>query len=201
MCDVFDSRGYFRTGDIGRREGDKFFILGRKSTDAIRFSRFRLYAPEIEDALLRHPSILSAIVVGVADDEVGQRVATVIVPQSQPQPAAHLPHVSHGSQEDLHAKESQLDLASLRKWLALKQNLPVYKLPTLLRTIQAGEPLPQTHTGKLSKVKVRDTLFSRLEKEGGRVEVWDLNRIDEGVPTRPWDWDGIQAAAGMAAAY
>lgn len=31
---VFDERGYFKTGDIGRREGDYWFILGRASMDS-----------------------------------------------------------------------------------------------------------------------------------------------------------------------
>ena len=60
--------GWFRTGDVATRSADGYVsILGRRATDLIKSGGFKIGAGEIEDALLGHPGVAEAAVVGVPD--------------------------------------------------------------------------------------------------------------------------------------
>lgn len=73
-----DKEGYFRTGDIARREGKYYYIIGRASLDIIKSGGYKISALDTERELLGLPYIAEAMVVGVADEEFGQRVAALI---------------------------------------------------------------------------------------------------------------------------
>ncbi|OIV37682.1 acyl-CoA synthetase [Mangrovactinospora gilvigrisea] len=73
--------GWFRTGDVAVIGADGFHrIVGRASTDLIKSGGFRIGAGEIEDALRGHAGVADAAVVGVPDDDLGQRVVAYVVP-------------------------------------------------------------------------------------------------------------------------
>ena len=76
--EAHDSDGYFKTGDIGRRSGRFYFILGRASLDIIKSGGYKISALDIERDILSLPYIHEVMVVGVADEEYGQRVAAAI---------------------------------------------------------------------------------------------------------------------------
>jgi acyl-CoA synthetase (AMP-forming)/AMP-acid ligase II len=44
-ADAFDENGYYKTGDIGRREGEYYFIMGRASVDSKSISLHDLSSP------------------------------------------------------------------------------------------------------------------------------------------------------------
>lgn len=72
--------GWFITGDVARRDEDGYIsIVGRKSVDIIKSGGYKISAREIEDVLRSHPSISEIAVVGVPDDEWGERIAAAIV--------------------------------------------------------------------------------------------------------------------------
>ncbi len=72
---------FFRTGDVGRRDKDGYiYIVGRRSVDIIKSGGFKISAREIEGVLRRHPDIDDVGVVGLPDEEWGQRIAAAIVP-------------------------------------------------------------------------------------------------------------------------
>jgi acyl-CoA synthetase (AMP-forming)/AMP-acid ligase II len=72
--------GWFITGDVARRDDDGYIsIVGRKSVDIIKSGGYKISAREIEDVLRSHPSISEIAVVGVPDDEWGERIAAAIV--------------------------------------------------------------------------------------------------------------------------
>ena len=72
--------GWFQTGDLATRAVDGYIrIVGRRATDLIKSAGFKIGAGEIEAALLEHPAVLEAAVVGVADDDLGERIAAWIV--------------------------------------------------------------------------------------------------------------------------
>jgi fatty acid CoA ligase FadD36 len=72
--------GWFRTGDIATIDGDGVHrIVGRASSDLIKSGGYRIGAGEIEDALLAHPAVREAAVVGVPDDDLGQRIVAYVV--------------------------------------------------------------------------------------------------------------------------
>ena len=118
--------GWFRTGDIAVVEDGAYRILGRSSVDIIKTGGYKVSALEIEDVLRTHPDIQDCAVVGVPDDEWGERVALCAV------------------------AEPTLELAALRIWG--KQHLASYKVPTLLCI--RGE-LPRNAMGKVQKHLVR----------------------------------------------
>jgi fatty acid CoA ligase FadD36/malonyl-CoA/methylmalonyl-CoA synthetase len=67
--------GWFRTGDLGRYDATTGLrLLGRIATDLIKTGGFKVGAGEVEDALLTHPAVGEAAVVGVPDDDLGERI-------------------------------------------------------------------------------------------------------------------------------
>ncbi|MEV0059435.1 acyl-CoA synthetase [Nocardia sp. NPDC050718] len=72
--------GWFRTGDVAVIDPDGFHrIVGRESIDLIKSGGYRIGAGEIETALLGHPAVAEVAVVGLPDDDLGQRVVAFVV--------------------------------------------------------------------------------------------------------------------------
>ena len=87
--------GWFRTGDIGRWTASRALALvGRKSTDLIKSGGFKIGAGEIENALLEHPAVTEAAVLGVPDDDLGERVVAFVVASDRTDADALVDHVA-----------------------------------------------------------------------------------------------------------
>ncbi|MFF7730723.1 acyl-CoA synthetase [Streptomyces sp. NPDC008001] len=72
--------GWFRTGDIAAVDEDGTHrIVGRASTDLIKSGGYRVGAGEVENALLDHPAVREAAVVGVPHDDLGQEIVAYVV--------------------------------------------------------------------------------------------------------------------------
>ena len=72
--------GWFRTGDLGRYdEAHGLRLLGRLATDLIKTGGYKVGAGEVEDALLGHPAVLEAAVIGTPDDDLGERIVAFVV--------------------------------------------------------------------------------------------------------------------------
>jgi fatty acid CoA ligase FadD36 len=72
--------GWFRTGDAAVIEQDGAHrIVGRLSTDLIKSGGYRIGAGEVEHALLAHPAVREAAVVGVAHRDLGQEIVAYVV--------------------------------------------------------------------------------------------------------------------------
>ncbi len=79
-AESFTDDGWFRTGDIAVRDADDFHrIVGRESTDLIKSGGYRIGSGEIEASLLDHPAVVEAAVVGVPNDDLGQRIVAFVV--------------------------------------------------------------------------------------------------------------------------
>ncbi|MER6778616.1 MULTISPECIES: AMP-binding protein [unclassified Streptomyces] len=78
---AYTEDGWFRTGDIAAvDEVDGVHrIVGRASIDMIKTGGYRVGAGEIENALLDHPGVSEAAVVGVPDADLGQRIVAFVV--------------------------------------------------------------------------------------------------------------------------
>jgi acyl-CoA synthetase (AMP-forming)/AMP-acid ligase II len=76
-----DERGYFHTRDQGRVDADGYVYIDGRADDTIIRGAENIAPAEIEDVLLRHPDVLDAVVVGVPDEEWGQRIEAVVVPR------------------------------------------------------------------------------------------------------------------------
>jgi fatty acid CoA ligase FadD36 len=84
-ADVFDAGGWYRTGDVAVIDGSGMHrIVGRESVDLIKSGGYRVGAGEIETALLGHAGVSEVAVVGVPDDDLGQRIVAFVVGDAQP---------------------------------------------------------------------------------------------------------------------
>ncbi|MGI5338341.1 acyl-CoA synthetase [Streptomyces sp. CA-181903] len=72
--------GWFRTGDIAALDPDGTHrIVGRASIDLIKSGGYRIGAGEVENALLDHPAVAEAAVVGLPHDDLGQEIVAYVV--------------------------------------------------------------------------------------------------------------------------
>ncbi|MFF4102559.1 AMP-binding protein [Streptomyces sp. NPDC001903] len=78
---AYTEDGWFRTGDIAAVDAADGVhrIVGRASIDMIKTGGYRVGAGEIENALLDHPGVSEAAVVGVPDADLGQRIVAFVV--------------------------------------------------------------------------------------------------------------------------
>lgn len=119
--------GWFRSGDMAVVEHGAYRLLGRTAVDIIKTGGFKVSALEIEEVLRCHPAVTDCAVVGLADEEWGERVAAAI--ELRP--------------------DGTLSLGELQQWA--KERLAPYKLPRALRTVDA---LPRNAVGKVVKPAV-----------------------------------------------
>lgn len=76
----FTGDGWFTTGDMAVIDADGFHrIVGRESIDMIKSGGYRIGAGEVEHALLNHPGVSEAAVIGIPDDDLGQRIVAYVV--------------------------------------------------------------------------------------------------------------------------
>lgn len=150
-ADAHDKDGYFKSGDIARREGDYYFILGRASIDIIKSGGYKISALDIEREILGLDYVSEVMVVGVEDEEFGQRVAATI-----------------SLKTDQNTTRKSLTLAELRE--DLRSKLTGYKIPTILRVVK-GE-LPKSGTGKVQKKILGPQLFPPNYRTLPEVQVW-----------------------------
>ncbi len=118
--------GWFRTGDVAVVEGGYHRLLGRRSVDIIKTGGFKVSALEIEEVLREHPGIAECAVVGIGDEEWGERVCVAVECAGDAPP-----------------------LAELQAWA--RQHLAPYKLPRDLRHVDS---LPRNAMGKVVKPEV-----------------------------------------------
>jgi fatty acid CoA ligase FadD36 len=77
---LLDADGWFRTGDIAVVGPDGWHrIVGRRSTDMIKSGGYRIGAGEVEDALLAHPAVREAAVLGTPHEDLGEQVTAYVV--------------------------------------------------------------------------------------------------------------------------
>ncbi|MFH8932655.1 AMP-binding protein [Streptomyces griseosporeus] len=120
--------GWNITGDTYVREPDGYFRYVARADDMIISAGYNIAGPEVEDALLRHPDVVEAAVVGRPDEDRGQVVVAYAV-------------LREGAPQDTEA---------LRTFL--KSELAPYKCP---REIVLMDALPRTATGKLQRFRLR----------------------------------------------
>lgn len=131
---AFDA-GWFRTGDLFRRDARGYYYLVGRLKDMIRRSGENVSALEVEQVLRALPEVLEAAVIGVADATRGEEVLAVVVPAG---PA--------------------IEPAALFDFCA--RNLAPFKVPRYLRIEGA---LPKTPSGKIAKGALREQWGASLQ--------------------------------------
>lgn len=74
-----DGTTWFRTGDAGRMDEDGYFYFVERRKDMIKHKAYSVFPREIEEVLYSHPEIKEAGVIGVPDENVGERVKAFLV--------------------------------------------------------------------------------------------------------------------------
>jgi malonyl-CoA/methylmalonyl-CoA synthetase len=78
-AEAFTPDGWFRTGDIGELDLDGYLRLVGRASDLIITGGYNVYPREVEDAVLEHPDVIDAAVVGIPDDTWGETVVAYVV--------------------------------------------------------------------------------------------------------------------------
>jgi malonyl-CoA/methylmalonyl-CoA synthetase len=119
---------WFKTGDLGYQDSDGYLFLVGRSKDLIISGGMNVYPKEIEALLETNPAVLEAAVIGVPDDDLGERVVAVVVPKPG----------------------QTIDLTALTALCQAK--LAGYKRPKSIYEIEA---LPRNTMGKVMKSQLR----------------------------------------------
>lgn len=124
---------YFRTGDIARTRDKGVVELVGRAKELISRAANKISPLEIEQVFLRHPAVAEAMVTGIPDPIVGERIHILIIPRLAAAPA-----------ED-----------ELRSWAS--QWLEKFKMPDVFHF---GTALPLGRTGKADRGRLREIVLS-----------------------------------------
>ncbi|MFV0494198.1 acyl-CoA synthetase [Mycobacterium sp.] len=79
-AEAFAADGWYRTGDVAViDDGGMHRIVGRESVDLIKSGGYRIGAGEVETAMLGHEGVDEVAVVGLPDEDLGQRIVAYVV--------------------------------------------------------------------------------------------------------------------------
>jgi malonyl-CoA/methylmalonyl-CoA synthetase len=81
-AEAFTADGWFRTGDVGRLDGQAYLHLVGRAKDLIISGGFNVYPAEVEHHVDRLPDVLESAVIGVAHPDFGEGVVAVVVSRS-----------------------------------------------------------------------------------------------------------------------
>ena len=147
-----DVPGCYFTGDGARQDADGYFWLMGRVDDVINVSGHRLGTMEVESALVAHPKVAEAAVVGRPDELKGQAIAAFVSLESGHQPSRELKD-------------------ELRQWVAKE-------IGSLARPddIRFTEALPKTRSGKIMRRLLRD-LATHGDIQGDTTTLEDFTVI------------------------
>ena len=126
---VFTKSGYFKTGDIGRMDEEGFIYLVDRKKDMLLVSGFNVYPNEVEQVISMHPGVLEVGVVGIPDEESGERVKACIV-----------------------KKDPNLTVEEVIAYC--REHLTAYKIP---KVVEFFNELHKTNVGKILRRALKET--------------------------------------------
>ncbi|GAA3677490.1 long-chain fatty acid--CoA ligase [Nocardioides ginsengisoli] len=123
-AEAINDEGWFRSGDLGRKDADGWYYIVDRSKDMIIRGGYNVYPREIEEVLLTHPAVSLAAVIGVPHESHGEEIKAFVI----------LKPGASATPEEIVA------------WG--KEQMAAYKYP---RVVEIVESLPMTATGKILK--------------------------------------------------
>ncbi|MFJ7335897.1 long-chain fatty acid--CoA ligase [Streptomyces sp. NPDC101110] len=133
--------GWFRTGDLARRDADGWYHIVDRAKDMIIRGGFNVYPREVEETLHTHPAVSTAAVIGVPHESHGEEVKACVV-------------LTPGA---------SLSAEELVNWC--RQQMASHKYP---RLVEFFEELPVNATGKVLKRELRERHQVMSERSGRR---------------------------------
>jgi long-chain acyl-CoA synthetase len=122
--------GWVTVDDLGRMDDDGYLYLAGRARDMVISGGVNIYPAEIEDVLARHAGVREAAVVGVPDEDWGERLVAVVA-------------------------LFDLDLETAELERHAREHLASFKVP---RQWEVVEELPRNPTGKVLKGTLREML-------------------------------------------
>jgi len=126
--------GYYLAGDSARKDSDGYFWIMGRIDDVLNVSGHRLGTMEIESALVAHPRVAEAAVVGRPHDIKGEAIAAYVVLKG----------------ERPMGDEAEAMVKELREWVSTQIG-PIAKPDD----IRFGDNLPKTRSGKIMRRLLR----------------------------------------------
>ena len=131
-AEVLDADGWLHTGDIGRIDDDGRIEIVDRLRDVVITGGINVSPTEVEAVLIEHDRVTDVCVIGVADEEWGERVVAVVVPTANGSPPT---------------------LDEIREFAGARLSAP--KLP---REIKLVQQIPRSNSGKPLRRVLRETL-------------------------------------------
>src|SRR5215212_8193881 len=128
--EVFEEDGWFRTEDLGSVDEDGYFTISGRTKELIISGGYNVYPREVEEALEGCPGVAEAAVVGLPDEEFGEKVIAAVVPD-----------------------DAELTEEEVKDFF--QDKLANYKKP---RQVVFVDALPRNALGKVLKHEVREEL-------------------------------------------
>ena len=153
-------KGVYFTGDGARRDEDGYYWITGRVDDVLNVSGHRLGTAEIESALVAHPKVAEAAVVGYPHDIKGQGIYVYVTPNEGIEP------------DDELTKE-------LRAWV--RQELSPIATPDM---IQWSRGLPKTRSGKIMRRILRKIAANEHEQLGDTSTLADPSVVDTLIEER-----------------
>lgn len=132
------TRGWFKTGDVAKKDADGYFYIVDRMKDVIIRAGMNIYPREIEEVIYHHPAVKEVSVVGVPDETLSETVVACIV-------------LNDGA---------SVSAMELQKYC--RERLAIYKCP---KTIKFMETLPKNSTGKILKRVLQENLSKKNPTE------------------------------------
>jgi malonyl-CoA/methylmalonyl-CoA synthetase len=129
--EVFEEDGWFRTEDLGSVSEDGYFTITGRTKELIISGGYNVYPREVEEVIEGHPGVAEVAVVGLPDEEFGERVTAAVVRDD--------PELTEEGVKDF-----------------LRDELASYKKP---REVVFVDELPRNALGKVLKHEIQDQLI------------------------------------------
>jgi acetyl-CoA synthetase len=154
-------KGYYFTGDGARRDEDGYYWITGRVDDVMNVSGHRIGTAEVESALVLHPSIAEAAVVGFPHDLKGEGIYAYVT-------------LMQGDDREPEALRDEL-IAMVRKEIG-----PIAKPDA----IQWAPGLPKTRSGKIMRRILRKIAADELDNLGDTSTLADPSVVDDLITNR-----------------
>jgi fatty-acyl-CoA synthase len=139
-AESFDESGYFRTGDLGLLDADGRLYFKGRIKEMIKSGGINIAPAEVEEVLMRHPTVRTAYVIGVPHPTLDEALVAIVIPETGATPE----------------RDELLTFC--------KKEMAAYKVPHQFHFTTENE-LPLTTTGKVQKARLHTLLPTTEERK------------------------------------